>query len=115
MLLHQFVSALMFVLIAAMLISLLIGHWQDAVVIAAASLLNALIGLIQEYRAENAIAALMKLISPRALGVRAGGRTTSPSASYQRGGTPLASRFTDPLARGNRDRFDESGYRRPLR
>ena len=77
---HQFTGALTYVLIAALAISLAIGHWEDAVVIGIVLLVNAVIGFFQEYRAENAIAALMGLMSPRATVRRGGERADVPSA-----------------------------------
>ncbi len=72
--LHQFASPLIYVLLVAMVITLLIGDYTDATVIAMVLALNATIGFIQEYRAENAMQALMGLVSPRATVRRDGER-----------------------------------------
>ena len=79
-LLHQLAGALMYVLIAAAIISLAIGRWEDAIVISAVLVLNAAIGFFQEYRAEDAIAALMSLVSPRANVVRDGEPLDTPAS-----------------------------------
>ena len=73
-LVHQFTGALMYVLMAAMAVSLAIGHWQDAIVISLVLLLNATVGFIQQYRAEHAISALMSLVAPGATVEREGTR-----------------------------------------
>ena len=78
-LIHQFAGALMYVLMGAMLISLAIGHWEDAIVISAVLVLNATIGFFQEYRAEHSIAALMSLVAPRAHVRRGGAQLEVPS------------------------------------
>jgi P-type Ca2+ transporter type 2C len=66
MLLDQFTDFMILVLIAAAAISGLIGDVTDTYVILAIILLNALIGFVQEYRAQRAIAALRTMAAPSA-------------------------------------------------
>ncbi len=69
----QFNSVLVWVLLAAALISgALLQEWIDASVILAIVLLNALIGYVQEARAEEALAKLKELAAPEALVLRDG-------------------------------------------
>ena len=71
-LLNQFKSPLILVLVLAGGITLFIGHYQDAVFISAAVFVNALLGFYQEFKAEKALAELKTYLKQRSRVVRAG-------------------------------------------
>lgn len=63
----QLQDALIYVLLAASVVTLFVGEYADTVIILAVVFLNAAIGVIQENKAEKAIEALNKLTTPRSL------------------------------------------------
>lgn len=70
--LHQFKDFMIIVLMAAAIISGFIGDITDTIIIITIILLNAIIGFIQEYRAEKAMEALKKMATVRAMVQRDG-------------------------------------------
>jgi magnesium-transporting ATPase (P-type) len=63
--LHQFLSPLIYVLIAAAIISAATGDLKDAIFISAIITINAVLGTYQEWRAENSALALRRLVKVR--------------------------------------------------
>ena len=76
----QFTSPMILVLIAAAVVTFLIGHGKDTVVILAIVVFNGVVGFVQEYRAGQAMDALKQMSSPQARLVRAGETTLVPAA-----------------------------------
>lgn len=72
MLIAQFKNFLVLILIAASIISLIVGEITDAVVILIIVILNAVLGISQERRASQALEALKQMASPKAKVIRAG-------------------------------------------
>ena len=79
MLLDQFRSFVVIMLIVAAVISAILGDWEEAAAILAIVILNATLGVVQERRAEQALAALKKLAAPEAQVLRDGQRQSVPS------------------------------------
>ena len=63
---------LIYILLAATIITALLGEWVDASVIFGVVLVNAIVGFIQESRAERALEALMSMVKTEATVVREG-------------------------------------------
>ena len=74
--LAQFSSALIWVLIGAAAISAVIGRTVDAALIAVILVANGIFGFVQEYRAEQSLAALQELAAPEVTVRRDGTETT---------------------------------------
>src|SRR5690606_23327410 len=70
----QFHNLLIYVMLAAALITAVLGHWLDTAVLLAAVLINGIIGFIQEGRAESALDSIRSLLSSRATVLRDGRR-----------------------------------------
>ncbi len=77
-LLRQFNNLLIYVLLAAAAVTALLGHWIDTGVILAVVVVNAVIGFIQEGKAEQALDAIRDMLAPKATVLRAGRRQTLP-------------------------------------
>jgi len=69
---QQFVSPLIYVLLAAALLSIVIEEWLDAIFIFAVLMINATIGTIQEHSAAKAASALSQLVTTRTRVLRDG-------------------------------------------
>ena len=74
----QFKNFLVIILIIAALVSLALGEYVDSIAIMFIVLLNAVVGVIQESKAEQALAALQKMAAPQAQVIRDGQQVTIP-------------------------------------
>ena len=71
--LSQFHNVLIYVLIAAAVVTAILQHWVDAGVIFGVVIINAIIGFVQEGKAEDALRAIKQMLSSNAM-VKRGGR-----------------------------------------
>lgn len=69
---HQFTSPLIYILLIAGVVTILLREYIDSGVIFAVVILNAIIGYIQEYKAEESVRALKKMVVPKARIIRDG-------------------------------------------
>ena len=98
---EQFTDFMILVLLVAAIISGLIGEAKDTIAIAVIVILNAVIGFIQEYRAERAIAALKAMAAPTATALRDGGTVRFEPGQYRIRTTIAMS--PDPLREPDRE------------
>lgn len=75
----QFHNVLIYVLLGAGVVTSLLGHWLDAGVIFGVVVINALIGFIQEGKAESALEAIKGMLSQHALVLRDGEKVILPA------------------------------------
>lgn len=76
----QFKNALILLLIIALILSILLGQYSDAIVIGVIVLLNAFISFFQEYRSEVAVERLSKLIEMDVLVKRSNDKVSVPQS-----------------------------------
>jgi Ca2+-transporting ATPase len=69
---RQFNNVLLYVLLGAAALTAALGHWVDTAVIVAVVVINALVGFIQEGRAEQAMRAIRSMLKLRAVVLRKG-------------------------------------------
>jgi magnesium-transporting ATPase (P-type) len=70
----QFHNILLYVMLAAAAVTAALGQWIDTGVLLAAVVVNAIIGFVQEGKAESALDAIRSMLAPHARVLRAGGR-----------------------------------------
>ena len=75
----QFTDFMVLVLIGATVISAFLGEIADAVTILAIVIINAVLGFVQEFRAEKSLDALMKLTAPESAVLRNGKEVKVPA------------------------------------
>jgi magnesium-transporting ATPase (P-type) len=87
--LAQFANLLIHVLLAAAAVTALLGHPTDAAVILGVVLVNAIVGFVQEGRAEQALDAIRDMLTPHASVLRDGRRQTVDAADLVPGDVVL--------------------------
>ena len=72
LLLNQFKSPLVLILVFAATVSIIVGEWPDAIIVLAVVLGSTTLGFVQEYRASNAIEKLRSTLTLKSSVIRAG-------------------------------------------
>ncbi|MCZ2406033.1 MAG: cation-transporting P-type ATPase [Burkholderiales bacterium] len=68
----QLHNILLYVMLGSAAVTALLGHWVDTAVLLTAVVVNAIIGFVQEGKAESALHAIRAMLSPRAMVLREG-------------------------------------------
>lgn len=89
--LQQFNQSLLYILMVAGAVKAFLGSWRNAIVIWAVVVINALIGYIQESKAEEAIAALARSVVTEVTVIREGQKLRVPSRELVPGDVVLLS------------------------
>ena len=79
--LAHFNDVLIYVLLAAALLTAVMGHWVDTLVILGVAVVNALIGHIQESNAEKSLQSIRNMLSSETVVIRAGNHETLPTTA----------------------------------
>ena len=77
--LAHFNDVLIYVLLAAALLTAIMGHWIDTLVILGVAVINALIGHIQESNAEKSLSSIRNMLASDARVIRDGDHETIPT------------------------------------
>lgn len=77
--LAQFHNILIYILLGAGVVTAILGHWVDTSVIFGVVVINAVIGFLQEGKAERAMDAIRRMLSVQACGLRDGTRCSIPA------------------------------------
>ena len=91
LLLSQFKSPLVLILIFAAIISAFVGEWTDAAIVLAVVIGSTMLGFVQEYRAGNAVEKLRSQVTIKASVMRDGKSQTIPSEQVVPGDVVLLS------------------------
>ena len=87
---RQFASPVIWLLLVASVLSAALGELLDAIAIGAIVIINAVIGFLQEHRAERAVMALRSMTAPRARVMRDGHSVMMPADADRSRRSPRA-------------------------